>query len=74
MDGRYGGLPKAGGNGEVRPRDRLPAGRANDTARKALRRLRRIRSQGAEVDEQALLDWSLCVAAEVVRHSGSSQS
>jgi hypothetical protein len=74
MDGHNGGLAEAAGNVEVRPRGRLPAGRTNDAAREVLRRLRRIRSQGAEVDEKALLDRSLGVTAGVVRHSGSSQS
>jgi hypothetical protein len=74
MDGRSGGPAETAGNVEVRPGGRLPAGRANDAAREALRGLRRIRSQGAEVDKKALLDRSLGVAAGVVRHSGSSQS
>jgi hypothetical protein len=74
VHGRYDGLAEAAGYVEVWPRCYLPAGGANDVAREVLRRLRRVRSQGAEVVKKASLDWSLCVRTEIVRHSGSSQS
>jgi hypothetical protein len=74
VHGGQNGLAEAASYVEVWPRRCLPAGGANDVAREVLRRLRRVRSQGAEVVKKASLDWSLGVRTEVVRHSGSSQS
>jgi hypothetical protein len=74
LHGGYDGLAEPAGYVEVWPRGCLPAGGANDIAREILWRLRGVRSQGAKVHKKASLDRSLRVAAEVVCHSGSSQS